>query len=119
MLSRAVRAAGQHNTGVEQIPDGLTTAVVRCSRNSWTTRPGEGKDAEVIEVTVEVRSQTDPGWPFQWSFGAPGGDLFDRMGNLVVESSIKFQLPEGTGRQIRARIEGREALDFALDIDVD
>lgn len=121
LVERALARLGAIRGGVVRVPQGLSFGTFRIPRNGWQARPGHGKDAEVIECSIELSYDGGNTWEFFVGFGAPGGDLFDRRGDLLVESSVQLSLPqpEHPNRLVRATVSCKERLDIRLDLDAE
>lgn len=130
LIPRGTRR-GVTNTGEFPVPAG-SVAHIRMARLNWPARklPGgrraethaETKQIEVVECDIEISFDGGQNWRYLAGFAAPGGDIFDRRGDLVVESSllnIPLPEPQNPSRRVRGRINCKDALDVRLDLDIE
>lgn len=118
-LSQRARAVGRERSAEAQVPVGMTKCVVRLPRNGWPVRPGVAKAGEVVEATVEISFDGGQTWPFLRGVGSHGGDYFNRRGDLVVETTLSFDVPEPDNpqRRVRATLETHVPLTTRVDLD--
>jgi hypothetical protein len=115
------RRLGVTQSSAVALPQGVSRGTFVIPRNGWAARPGSGRDAEVIDCDIEISFDSGQNWQHFAGFSAVGGDLFDRRGDLGVESLIRIGLPnpESTTRMIRASLNCKESLNVRLDLDAE
>lgn len=96
--------------------DSDTTVKASFSRENWPICEGTpGNPCSVIEVAVYASVN---GGPLQnlCGFRTEGGDILNRSGNLITESSIECSLPPGTLRTVIIAMTNSVPLQTAMTI---
>lgn len=114
-------ASGREESQVFEVPLGFTRCVLRMPRNDWPAIDAEGKAGEVAESFAEVSFDGGATWPFVRGVGSHGGDYFNRRGDLIVETTLTFFLPQPDNplRRIRVKLDRYHAVDTQVDLDLD
>lgn len=117
----SARTARGVQTSLEvALPQGLTYGIFRIPRDNWRVRAGDVRTAEVIDCSIEISFDAGRSWQFFVGFSAPGGDLFDRRGDLIVESCAKINLPRpDADRMVRAVVNCKDRLAVQLNLDAE
>lgn len=97
------------------LPPGLSEGTFRIPRINWP----EGED--VVSCDVQISFDDGVSWGPFVGFKAPGGNKFDRRGDLQPETWVKLALPqpENPRRMVRANVECVEPLSIRLDLDAE
>ncbi len=97
------------------IPAGLSSVRLTLTRESW---PDTGGD--VISMLIDLSLDGGATWtPGFLGFTAPGGVLFDRLGNVRATSSAFRDLPEpaNANRRVRGTVTLLSPLRTAVTIE--
>lgn len=87
-------------------PDAETAVRIAVDRTAGASNLNSLTSSEMLLMQVDISLDAGNSWMSEYiSATVPGGQYFDKQGNLILTSFIgPYLLPSGTGRQARASI---------------
>lgn len=104
--------AGVFETPAFVVPDDIDTCKITITRESWPVVA----DEYILRCQIYV-TYDDVTWHLLMGFTTPGGDVFDKLGRLMTQSTVKRHIKPGIGRKVKAVVQCKAALTASVKVE--
>jgi len=99
VLPEAEVPVGSYTFGPANVQNSATSIQFEATRVNWP-------DAARFTVQFDLSMDNGQTWTTNYgNFGMAGGILFDRQGNLVTNSTARWNIPSGNQRRVRGSLD--------------